>query len=56
MPELRVPTQRPQKCFLVGVFGGLAAEQSHEVVPDLLARLGVEPLEGWNRHGIHLLL
>jgi ribokinase len=51
--EPGIGSQCPEKRFLEGVFGRLPTKQTHEVTEDFLAVVVVEPLEGWNRHGLH---
>ena len=53
VPELGIAPERPQKGLLEGVLGSLAPDQPHQVTPDLIARLRVQALEGWDRHGFH---
>ena len=53
MLEPGIGAERPEKRLLEGVFGRLPTKQTHEVTEDLLAVFVIEPLEGWNRHGLH---
>ena len=53
VPKRRVAPERPEERLLERVLRGVASEQPDEVPEDLVAILGVEPLEGRNGHGVH---